>query len=593
MRDATSAAQIHTERPAALCGAFAHVAQSSGVAAVSEDVVASNPTVFGHLDEGPAGGPSRTIVSFLAGDNGYTGYDNGVVSTLSHTGQETIANGSSGTVDVQVGVTGVFTSPSTPPAPGPVVVRVTGTSATVVWNGLAGDGGSPITGYTVSTSPDNTTVTVDPFTATTTLTGLANPVTDTYTVTAANAEGTSSASATPVPPGLAPDIYTPTSAPTGISEVVTEADGVTPMANATVGVFYQPSAGTDGPQGTVINLPEIASGSTNANGVFTAIVDTSAIASADLGDIGDGTNDAFNAYIVATDSTGHTAEYGTVLRLGATTADTASANPSDTVAGQYTSQTPISMSMTVVDSGGTYRYIPVVPLNSGYGEQVSFSYSPSSSVQRQSLVDIAGQFGSGGSWSVHGEHLEEQDRSSTAPFTPSAGRYHGWVWGNYKFREVSVRTCYPNGHCMYHNEWHVHHFQGQLTDTNPDGCKQHHPGFCAPIGFVPYREPRFTPGNPGHNYVVILSAQNTPWQRQTGQYTENSAGGAFYLPFAGGVQLDTTTNYGSITSISYSVFATGNCPAATNVKVVWGYNDDPEDAGRVNADCVTYQQLNG
>ena len=103
------------------------------------------------------------------------------------------------------------TSPPGPTAPGaPISVSATAgdTSATVSWVPPATDGGSPIISYTVTPSPavaGQPPVTVPAPGTSTTVTGLTNGTTYTFTVSATNAAGTGPAPAsnpvTPTPAG--------------------------------------------------------------------------------------------------------------------------------------------------------------------------------------------------------------------------------------------------------------------------------------------------------------------------------------------------------------------------------------------------------
>jgi hypothetical protein len=573
---------------------------ASGVTEVTEDVVVTNPTAQGRVDEGPAGGQMHAVVSYLNADSAMVGYDNGLLSAVSPSGQETITNVSSGTVDIQVAITGWFRAPAAPAAPDPVTVSVSGTSATISWSAVTGDGGSPVTGYTVTSSPDPGSVTVDPSTFSATLSGLPNAASDAFTVTAANAAGTGTATGISAIPITNPPASSPLTA--GVSLTVLDAGGVTPMANATVGVFYTPPADLEVADGTTFSLTELASGSTNGSGVFTAAVPATAVPSSDMADIGDGTTDAFNADIVAIDSAGNVYEDDAVLIVGQTVSDQVTADPGMAIAGvtagQITSQTPISVTDTP-DSSGTYRYVPVAPVNSGYGEQVTFNYNPTTSKTRQTMVDVAVSSPIGNtslSWHQGTDHIEEMGRSTSTPWT-KAGSYHYWVWANYNFHrhKICVQPLHQPQICRYH--WRVHHFQGQLDDSNPNGCKKHHPDFCAPIGGVPYNVPKFTPGNTSgcpacHNYAVVLSSANSPWSRQNVRRTQNTAAGNFYLPFGGNIGVSSTDEYGKITTISYTWISSGNCGSGHD-RVIWGYKDDPVHSRVVQGNCVTDQQLFG
>jgi hypothetical protein len=167
---------------------------ANGVSAVAESVRGTDATATGFLSVYAAGSPdpSQPGVNFYTGANQGNGLTTALVSAnVSTTGQQTITNHSSGTVDVIVTIRGYYASPTVPAAPEAVTTTVSGSTATVTWAAPNGDGGSPITGYVVSAPPDAATATVDGSTYQATLTGLASPSTDDYKVTAENAVGSS------------------------------------------------------------------------------------------------------------------------------------------------------------------------------------------------------------------------------------------------------------------------------------------------------------------------------------------------------------------------------------------------------------------
>lgn len=122
-----------------------------------------------------------------------------------------------------------------PAAPSGVTATSGDGKATVAWAAPA-DGGSPITGYTVTASPGGKQVTVAGSATTATITGLTNGTPYTFTVTAANAVGTSpvSAQSSPVTPGSGSAVgsFALTLDPAGQPTAITTVRGATSTTDA-------------------------------------------------------------------------------------------------------------------------------------------------------------------------------------------------------------------------------------------------------------------------------------------------------------------------------------------------------------------------
>jgi len=240
-------------------------------------------------------------------------------------------------------------------------------------------------------------------------------------------------------------------------------------------------------------------------------------------------------------------------------------------------------------------------MSSGHGEHVEFHYEPSSSVTRQTKVDIGlstdiPESGGTVSWSVGAEQIEEKGRAVSAPWKVD-GSHHEWIWANYKFAKHKICHRFRDGShkCWY--EWHPHHFQGQLDDSNPNGCHKGEPRVCNPIGNVTLNEPPFTPGpscGPQcSNWTVKIYQQNDinhPWTRYSIVKQENTGGGNLTLPFAGDIAVDSTSVYGKITGVEYSWISSSDCGSGKQ-RIVWGYKDDPGASKRVYGRCVDLSQL--
>jgi len=167
-------------------------------------------------------------------------------------------------------------TPTTAPAAPTAVSALAGSGqATVTWSAPTDNGGSALTGYTVSASPDAGPLAVGPSATTVVFPGLTNDTPYAFAVTATNALGTGPASApspavTPFGPPAA------TSSGLRASPSVAFASGDSPIAlTATV----KDAAGVP-VRGQVVSLSSsvgadafsFASGSTNAAGLFTSQV---------------------------------------------------------------------------------------------------------------------------------------------------------------------------------------------------------------------------------------------------------------------------------------------------------------------------------
>lgn len=100
----------------------------------------------------------------------------------------------------------------------------------------------------------------------------------------------------------------------------------------------------------------------------------------DLGDNGDGVNDAFNTLVAGSDSAGHLIYQHEVVTLNTATADSAGAQVN--ASGQPITGTPVSQvpgaspGLTPLNLVGTsYRFIQVLAANSGVGMSTKMFYT--------------------------------------------------------------------------------------------------------------------------------------------------------------------------------------------------------------------------
>jgi hypothetical protein len=213
------------------------------------------------------------------------------------------------------------------------------------------------------------------------------------------------------------------------------------------------------------------------------------------------------------------------------------------------------------------------------------TYTYDTSVQRQSDFELPIETIQG--LSLTGNQEEETDRGVQTGWIASSknGWFHRWIWADYYFIEYGIGL--PHGAGFI--EWEPDHFQGTVSDDNPQKTPKH-----KVVGEKNFVEPAFQPG-PGGNWYVRITSNSPPWTRSSGTREENGMGIDFTLGgdenFTGGsLSLQDLMTYASITSATWS-YVKGCGRGYT--RVLYGYRNDPVAAGRVLAACEKNSKLKG
>jgi hypothetical protein len=359
------------------------------------------------------------------------------------------------------------------------------------------------------------------------------------------------------------------SSATTLTMTLTEPDG-SAMAGADISVYYYPPVITPG-----VPLQLMGEATGNSAGTVSLSLDTSMVPARDLGDVGDGGNDAFNALVVGSDPARHLIIHHEVLTLDTANGGTASAVAD--AAGQPIAgpSVPHGTTPTTVPDGAVasaYRYVQVLAMNSGAGMSSQLNYSYTSTTARQTVVSVPLE-NVGAGWGLQGSMLEQTDRTINAPWW-YGGSIHQYLWASYLFLEYHIQGC-NRFSCWNYYEWDPNHFQGYVTNDNPDYWKS-----GTKIGYVNYHVPAFTYCHGPGTCWFQMTPHNSGWGRSSGTRQTYQ----FELGGAGFINVTDWATYGSITRQQWWYHSSG-C-GSPEEEILWGYNTDPATATIVQADCL-------
>ena len=243
-----------------------------------------------------------------------------------------------------------------------------------------------------------------------------------------------------------------------------QADGTVPLANANVIVFYMPF--NPPPK---FRPPVMATARTSADGTFKATLNTAMVPHTGLADVGTGL-DAFNAVVFAVAPSKQVVFWHMVMQLdhamsASTSAITDPATGSPALAAQFP-HAPGSPPGNAIVIGHSFRYVPVLAVNSAPGMHVAFNYTHDQSTSKQTTagaaVSTAENFGSFSLFSAGGGEVEIADRS----FSPTAkltGLWHKISLGELRIPGILLEHLSARGRTATEfHEWDIDKWQGTL-----------------------------------------------------------------------------------------------------------------------------------
>jgi hypothetical protein len=376
------------------------------------------------------------------------------------------------------------------------------------------------------------------------------------------------------------------SLPTTLAMTLMQAGGKSPLGNADVIVFYMPFNPT-----AKLSPPVMATARTSTSGNFKVTLNTSMVPHTGLADVGTGP-DSFNAVVFALAPSKQVVFWHMVMQLGhAMSASTSAITDPATGAPALAAEVPNRPGHPPGNAeviASSYRYVPVLDLNSAPGMQVVFNYTHDQTTTKQTMasaaVSTSTNFGSFSLFSVGGGEVEMSDRSFSRTANVS-GLFHKTIWADYKFLEYFWEVCPHERPCTSFHEWDIDRWQGSLVIKNPNqrcarfaGRGRHrHCAHKETIGEVKYKVPHYTSCG-GQCTTTLNSFTPSVTRNQVNTKTYS-----WQLSAAGFVTLGAESAYGTITSATWTMRA--GCTGHRRQRVLWGHNATPVDAPILQAAC--------
>ena len=333
-------------------------------------------------------------------------------------------------------------APTVPDAPTGVSAVAGNAQATVTFTAPASDGGSPITGYTVTSSPGGNTATGagSPIT----VTGLSNGTVYTFTVIATNAIGNSAPSAPSNPEiPFAPAVTVP-GAPTGVSAVAGNgqatvaftppaSDGGSPVTGYTV--TSSPGGITATGAGSPITVPGLTNGTAYTFTVTAANAIGNSASSAASASVTPTAPATTAPTITSADSASAVSGTGGAFQVTATGTGPITYGLTGTVpAGVTVNAATGLITIAATTAQGTYNFTVTASNGTPPDASQAFTLTVTAPVTPPAPVSYAIHIGSFAGGSVRSSHTTAQAGTTvTLTATPSAGY------------ELSSMGIYPSG----------------------------------------------------------------------------------------------------------------------------------------------------